>query len=601
MFRRLDNRASHYLLLALVWAVVCLPGLGKLSLWDIDEGNNAEASQEMLESGDFVVPTFNFKMRCDKPPLLYWLQVAAYRAFAVNEFAARLPSALAALLTVFTTCELGRRLFGKAAGLLAGLILASAVSFCASAHFANPDALLNLFTALTLWCWWNDYAGRGRWWFVATGATTGLAVLAKGPVGLVLPCAATVLFLVWRREWRRLCDPRLIAATLVFLAVAAPWYVWVAVETKGEWVREFWMKHNWKRATEVLEGHRGPFYYYALALVSGFAPWCVLLGPTGWLAWRNLRRKVAPPHPQPLSPEAGARGEKDAPLSPEAGTRGEKDAPLSPGGRGVGGEGDRPAFQFLVCWFAVCFVFFSLASTKLPNYILPLYPATAVLTACLLDRWRRGEVRLPAWVMRTSLVCLALLGVAVGVGLLVAGGVVRGPVPAGRLLPGLERCAAVGLLWVAAAAVGGWCLRRGRAAGLIAALSVAAVGFAVVAGRVARIADHQKAARPLARALPPDQTRRDVRVAAHGWFQPSLVFYCRREVLRLEFPIEILGLLQGPLPAYVFLPSAEWDKFQQICHSPYRLVARHHDLYLGGDVVLVTNEESGQGSVVRGQ
>src|SRR5262249_25174951 len=155
---------------------------------------------------------------------------------------------------------------------------------------------------------------------------------------------------------------------------------------------------------------------------------------------------------------------------------------------------DRPAFQFLLCWFAVYFVFFSKASTKLPNYILPLYPAAAALTAVLLDRWRRGEVRLPAWVMRTSLVCLALLGGGGGVGLMVAGGVSRGPVPGGGVLPGLEACAAVGLLWVAAAALAGWCLRRGRPAGLILSMGMAAVGFsAVAAGWGAPIVDRHKA------------------------------------------------------------------------------------------------------------
>jgi 4-amino-4-deoxy-L-arabinose transferase-like glycosyltransferase len=551
MLGRLDNRAGHYLLLALVWAVLCLPGLGRPSLWDIDEGNNATASHEMLESGNFIVPTFNYHTRYDKPVLLYWLQVAAYLAFGVNEFAARFPSALAALLTVFVTYELGRGMFGKGAGLLAGLVLASAVSFCASAHFANPDALLNLFTALTLWCWWNDYAGRGRWWFTASGATIGLAVLAKGPVGLVLPMAVTVLFLVWRREWRRLWDPRLVLAALAFLAVAAPWYAWVAVETKGEWVREFWLKHNRHRFETTLEGHGGAFYYYAVALAAGLAPWCVFLGPTGWLAWRGLRR-----------------GADDR---------------------------DRPAFQYLVCWFAVYFLFFSKSATKLPNYILPLYPAAAVLTACLLDRWRCGEVRLPAWVMRTSLACLALVGAWVCVGLLMVAGVVRGPVPPGRTVPGLEKCAALGLLWVAAAAAGGWCLRRGKPAGLLVAVAVAAVGFAAVAADSGvSLVDHHKATRPLARALPPDQTRREVRVAAYGWFQPSIVFYCRREVYQLNNPFDMLGLLQGPLPAYVFLRAADWDTFQNFFRSPYRLVATHHDLYDGGDVVLVTNEGSRQ-------
>src|SRR3954454_384702 len=109
MFRRLGGRAGHHLLLGLVWAVVCLPNLGGPSLWDIDEGNNAEAAREMLDSGNWVVPTFNFLERFDKPALLYWLQGGAYQLFGVNEFAARLPSALAALVSILVTYELGRR------------------------------------------------------------------------------------------------------------------------------------------------------------------------------------------------------------------------------------------------------------------------------------------------------------------------------------------------------------------------------------------------------------------------------------------------------------------------------------------------------------
>jgi 4-amino-4-deoxy-L-arabinose transferase-like glycosyltransferase len=547
MFRRLDNRAGHYLLLAAVWAVLCLPGLGAPSLWDIDEGNNSEAAQEMFESGNYVVPSFNYQVRYDKPALLYWLQAGAYAACGVNEFAARLPSALAALLAVLATCELGRALFGKSAGLLAGLVLASAVAFCASAHFANPDALLNLFTALTLLCFWNDYAGRGRGWFLATGVTTGLGVLAKGPAGLVLPMAVMMLFLLWRREWRRVFDPRLAVAALIFLAVAAPWYVWVGVETKGEWPREFWLKHNWKRATTALEGHRGPFYYYPLALVGGLAPWSVFLGPTGWVAWRSLRRGTDEP--------------------------------------------DRPAFQFLACWVAVYFLFFSVVRTKLPNYILPLYPAAAVLTACFLDRWRRGEVRLPGWVMRVSLECLALLGVGVVVGLLVAGGVIPSPLPPHRLLPGLGACAGLGLLWVAGAGLAGWCLYRGRRAATVGVVAGVAVAFAAGAaawgaGRV----DPYKAPRALAHALPADQLRRDVRVGAFDYFQPSLVFYCRREVRCLRNAFQVLEVLQAPLPAYVVMPARTWGELQRAFQAPYRVVAGAHDLYDGHDVVLVTNE-----------
>src|SRR4051794_13492333 len=124
MLRRLDHRAGHLLLLALAWAAVGLPNLGAPGLWDIDEGNNSACSYEMAQSGNLVVPTFNYALRTDKPALLYWLQAAAYEACGVNEFAARLPSALASLAAVLGTYELGRRMFGATAGLLAGLFSA---------------------------------------------------------------------------------------------------------------------------------------------------------------------------------------------------------------------------------------------------------------------------------------------------------------------------------------------------------------------------------------------------------------------------------------------------------------------------------------------
>ena len=94
MFQRLNHRLGHHLLLLAVSAVLFLPNLGSATLWDVDEGNNVACSREMYESGDWIVPTFNYQLRVDKPALLYWLQLAAYRCFGINEFAARLPSSL---------------------------------------------------------------------------------------------------------------------------------------------------------------------------------------------------------------------------------------------------------------------------------------------------------------------------------------------------------------------------------------------------------------------------------------------------------------------------------------------------------------------------
>src|SRR5690242_2569716 len=174
MFRHLNRRAAHYLLLLVVTAGLYLPNLGAPSLWDIDEGNNAEAAREMLTNNNWVIPKFNCELRVDKPALLYWLQIGAYQVFGVGEFAARLPSALAALAAVLGTYELGRRLFGRGAGLLAGLVLASTTAFAAAAHFANPDALLNACTVLTLLAFWHGFRRSRPAWLVAAGALMGL-------------------------------------------------------------------------------------------------------------------------------------------------------------------------------------------------------------------------------------------------------------------------------------------------------------------------------------------------------------------------------------------------------------------------------------------
>jgi 4-amino-4-deoxy-L-arabinose transferase-like glycosyltransferase len=553
MLRRLDGRAGHYALLSAVWALLCLPNLGGPSLWDIDEGNNAEAAQEMFLSGNVIVPTFNGQMREDKPALLYWLQGAAYAAFGVNEFAARLPSALAALLAVLATYELGRRQFGKGAGLLAGLALASAALFCASAHFANPDALLNAFTALSMLFFWLAYT-RGGAWLAAVGVSSGLAVLAKGPVGTVLPGAVALAFLLWRREPRKLWDVGWLWGSLTFLLVAAPWYVWVGVETKGQWLVGFLGRHNIQRFRGPLEGHGGPLWYYFPVLIAGLAPWSAFLGPACWHAWKRLR---------------GRSGDESTP----------------PAG------GPRPALQFLLCWAGVYFVFFSVARTKLPNYVLPLYPAAAILTGYFLDQWRRGRIALPAWAMRTCLVCLALMGVGLTAGLLVGGGLIEVAAVRGRCLPGLGRWAAVGGALVAGALAGGWCLRLGRRGGVIAAVAVSAVLFTapLAAWGVAAV-DRYKAPRALAGLLPADQQFRDVRVGAFNYFQPSLVFYCRREVQRLEYEWQAYEFLRCPLPSYLFVRAEAWEAIHARAPRPFREVGRHYDIYDGKEVVVITNE-----------
>lgn len=550
MFRRLDCRPCHLLLIALVSAALNLPNLGAASLWDIDEGNNAEAAREMDTTGDWVVPKFNGELRVDKPALLYWLQIGAYRAFGVNEFSARLPSALAAVAAALGVYELGRRMFGAGAGLLGGMVFATSLAPTVAGHFANPDALLTACAVWTLHFFWAGFAGRGRPLFVPMGACMGLAMLAKGPVGLLLPLAVAGLFLLWSGRLRCLLDRRLLWGMFAFILVMGPWYAWVATETKAEFLRGFFLTHNVGRALSPMENHRGPLFYYAAVLPLGFLPWSVFLGLCAWYGVKALRRG-------------------DATSSPES----------------------RGAARFLWCWVAVYFAAFSVAATKLPNYILPLYPPLALLTGWVLDRWRRGAIAPRPWALHLSLAGLGLVGVGAALILLVLGGALPAEWVPAAPLRGLRPWAAAGLVPVAGAAAAWWCWRRQRRTAVVGAVvATAALFLGILAAFGSAAVESQKAPRGLVWAMRAAQQEADVRVGCYDYFQPSLVFYCGREVKHLVNGPDVADFLRSPLQVYVFVPASTWENNVRFrVGGPYHLLARRRDVYRNCDVVVVTN------------
>ncbi len=547
----LANRWTHRALVLLVALALNVPNLGAPSLWDIDEGKNAEAAREMLEADNWVVPTFNYQPRYEKPALLYWLQAESYRVFGVNEFSARLPSALAATGACLVVNELAGSMFGLATGFLAASILASTTAFGVSARFANPDALLDAFTTLTMLCFWIGYVRRSRNWFLPAGASAGLAVLAKGPIGLVLPLAVVCVFLLWERRLSLLADTRILLGTLAFVLTAAPWYIWVTADTKGKFLKGFILKDNVERFMSPMEHHSAPFFYYLVVLTIGFAPWSVFLLQATWFA-------------------TGRRGGNDGP---------------APGRN----PGLLAAYRFLWCWIVLYFVFFSLAGTKLPNYILPLYAPVAILVARFLERWRSGVVELPGWVTCLTFTALLLVGLGVIAGTLVAGGALPVARLQDRAMRGLPAFAWLGLLPVAGS-LGAWHYeRRQKRSAMLTCICLSSllfVGGLLQWGILA--VDAEKAPRPLvatARAL---QRQEDVRIACYQYFQPSLVFYCQREVQALGTESQALEFLRSPLRVFLVLPASAWQTLEARLPD-CSLLARHRDFYRHCDVVVVSN------------
>ncbi len=535
------SRPLHWLLLLAVGGLLTFPNLGAPSLWDMDEGVNAECGREMLEADTWIVPTFNWELRTAKPVLTYWLQRPAYVWFGMSEWSARLPSALCGLGTVLATYELGRRLFGATTGLLAGLALASCVQHAILAHAATPDAPLVFALTLAFALVWVGQEGGGRGFLVWPGLAVGVAVLAKGPVGLALPGLATLLFLGWNWELRRLLDRRLVWGLLLMFAVAAPWYILVAAETRGEWPKAFFLNENLNRATTPQESHSGPVVYYIVAVLGLFAPWSAVIGPTIWDAGK------------------AARG------------------------------GDRGT-RFLLCWTVAVLVPFSLASTKLPNYVAPVYPALALLTARFLVRWASGEVTLPRWVTVVVVASVALTGVGYAAGLVAASGAVPVGAPGMRVFPGLEWWAWVGVLPIIAAGV---MTHARRPVGVIA-LTMAAVGLVgVVAFGPPLVVDRYKSAKALVLESGARDPDHDIRLATYAYSSDnqSLVFYAERRVPPLYTADQATGFLALPRPAVLFLPAAVWDETlstrAELVGCTVRV--RKYDFYKHADLVAVSN------------
>ena len=257
--------------LILISLAVFLPQTGRMSLWDRDEACNSECAREMLESRDFIVPRINWRLRVDKPPMEYWLMMASFKLFGVKEFSARLPSVIAGTLTVATTYFLAEYI-ASGTGLAAALLMVLNLHFPIIAKAATPDALLILFETLALFML---LVGRELLGF----AFMGLAVLTKGPIGLIIPYGVKALHEVFTRK--RLYIPRP-ASLLAFAVIALPWYIAVDIKTHHKFSKGFFLYHNITRFIKPIGGHKGPAFYYIIVVILAFLPWC-------WALWSGIK------------------------------------------------------------------------------------------------------------------------------------------------------------------------------------------------------------------------------------------------------------------------------------------------------------------------
>ena len=320
----------RYLLLASLGTLLYVTGLGLRDLWFPNEPNVAEAALAMFQSGDWVTPRRMGVVWVDYPPLIYWAgSISSTILGDMNEVSLRLPSALGAIALSLITCLAGSRWFGPSAGLWAGFVLLTFPQFALQAVGYRPDMLFSLFIGGGLLVYAAGAGPESSWKpRVAAFVLFGLAMLTKGPLGLLLPGLVLCLWHGARREWRPLLA--LAPLGLLSLAIYLAWFIACAYEVgTGQVVRELWLQ-NAARFGSGIRGHARPLHYYALMIWHDMAPWSVLLPLAFWWIWRQ-------------------RSWRD------------------------------PGQQLLLWWFGVFFLFLSLAATKRQLYLLPAYPAAALL------------------------------------------------------------------------------------------------------------------------------------------------------------------------------------------------------------------------------
>jgi 4-amino-4-deoxy-L-arabinose transferase-like glycosyltransferase len=349
-------------------AVLFFTALGTRDFWAPVEPRYGEIARVMFAKGDWILPTVNGDLYTDKPILYFWLVlIAAKLAGVVNEWTVRLPAAIGGVGFILATYFFARDFFSPRIGLLAAAMLATCVRVIWEARWAHIDILFGFLFLLSVYYAARAFLGKGhRNDILLAYLFIGLATLAKGLIGVVLPALLLISFMIVRRDWRMIGVAQLHLGIPIFLLVVTPWFYLVSAATDGKWLSDFIYIQHIQRYTAGV-GHRQPFYYYLTTLPVDCLPWTTFAIPA-LLAYRPFR---------------GLRTDR--------------------------------VKLFFALWFLTVFLFFSASDTKRELYLIPLFPVVAVFLAHYFDDLASG--RLPqsmayGWIARFFFALISLEGLA---------------------------------------------------------------------------------------------------------------------------------------------------------------------------------------------
>jgi 4-amino-4-deoxy-L-arabinose transferase-like glycosyltransferase len=332
-YREKGSPAIDLAFLSLIFGIAFFQFLNRFPLLGTDEARYMEIPREMLERGDFVTPTLNYVSYFEKPPLHYWVNALATVLFGETAFAGRFFGALWGVLGVLMVYHLGRRLFGRRAGIISALVLGTSLGVMVQGRVNITDTTLTFCLCAAL----GSFLLASRreeqhksLYFHLFYVFAALAVLAKGLIGLVLPGAIIFFFILLTRRFALLKEMRLLTGIPLFLLVCAPWFVMVSLRNP-DFLYFFFIHEHFARYLTKVHGRYQPPWFFLPILFGCMLPWSFFLPVATLRAWRDRK--------------------------------------------GVAGDEK----LFLLLWAGLIFGFFSMSDSKLIPYILPVYPALALL------------------------------------------------------------------------------------------------------------------------------------------------------------------------------------------------------------------------------
>lgn len=523
------NRAVLIIILILA-AAPYFTRLGASSLWDSNEAFYAETPREMIESGDYINPSFNFQPRFNKPPLCYWIVALFYKIFGASEPAERLTIALAAMIMIATAFALGRKTFSVEAGLLAAIGLAIAPRFLMFSRRIMIDVYLAMFMSLALlfFVLAENRPEKKRLYLALMYASIGLGIMTKGPVAAVLPAASFIIYLAINRRLRALREMMLPAGLLIVAAIVLPWYAAVYAQHGWTYIETFILKDNLSRFTQPVWGPRRSLFFYVPVFIGDMFPWSLFLIPFIWLA---------------------ARGK------------------LSVKNENTHAKDKRWVLPLI--WVTAIVVFYSLSRNKEDLYILPIYPAAATLVGGLLARFIANDQRdnrlAPT---RWTAVTLGALIALTGAGLLYLFGSSSQP----YVIDGVSAIGYIAIIGGLATLVAA-ALEQRFAAIMASALAVIALNWVFVLWTLPGF-ERFKPVRPFSEAIA-SRAGADSLVGYYRIASPSMVFYLRRPIFEYYKQEELEQALVSGKEVYCLIAAQDYEAIKlQLPVPTYILASR---------------------------